>query len=68
MVDVVVVGISAVALAFILVWWRRPELRGWMEAPKHRMLLQENRYGRTARARAEPAPDPETASERERAS
>lgn len=61
MFNLLVIALSAVALAFVLVWWRRPALRAWMEAPKHRMLAQEERYGRGG-----PSAAPRDASERAR--
>ena len=50
MFDLVVIAVSAIAFLFVIVWLFRPDLRSWMEAPKHRMLRQEERYGRTGSA------------------
>jgi hypothetical protein len=44
MINLVVIAISAILLAVLLVWWRRPAFRSWMEAPKYCMLRQERRF------------------------
>jgi hypothetical protein len=31
-------------LALLLVWWRWPSFRAWIEAPKYSMLRQELRF------------------------
>jgi hypothetical protein len=43
-INLVVIAISAILLAVVLVWWRSPALRSWLEAPKWRMLRQERRF------------------------
>lgn len=35
--DVVVVGAVALAVAFSVAWALRPDLRAWVERPKHRL-------------------------------
>jgi hypothetical protein len=32
-------------LALLLVWWRSPAFRVWIEAPKYSMLRQEHLFG-----------------------
>jgi hypothetical protein len=44
MINLIVIVISAVMLALLLVWWRRPAFRVWIEAPKYSMLRQERRF------------------------
>jgi hypothetical protein len=44
MFDVVVSIMTLVALTLIAVWWFRPDLRGWMEEPKYRMLSREKLF------------------------
>jgi hypothetical protein len=44
MINIVVIAISAVMLAFVLVWRRWPAFRLWTEAPKYFMLRQERRF------------------------
>lgn len=46
MIDLIVVGISAVMLAFIVAWWRWPAFRVRTEAPKYFVLEQERRFNR----------------------
>ena len=41
MINLIVILISALMLALLLVWWRWPTLRAWIEAPKYSMLRQE---------------------------
>jgi hypothetical protein len=40
----IVILISAIMLALLLVWWRWPAFRVWIEAPKYSMLRQERRF------------------------
>lgn len=49
MINLVVIVISAVMLAFFLVWWLWPAFRLRTEAPKYSMLLQERRFNDQAR-------------------
>jgi hypothetical protein len=44
MIDLVVMAISAILCALLLVWWRSPAFRSWIEAPKCFMLHQERRF------------------------
>jgi hypothetical protein len=44
MINLIVISISVLMLALLLVWWRRPTFRIWIEAPKYSMLRQECRF------------------------
>jgi hypothetical protein len=44
MINLVVMAISVMLLALLLVWWRSPAFRSWIEAPKCFMLRQERRF------------------------
>jgi len=44
MINLIVILTSAIMFALLLVWWRWPVFRGWIEAPKYSMLLQERRF------------------------
>jgi hypothetical protein len=44
MINLIVIVISAIMFALLLVWWRWPAFRVWIEAPKYSMLLQERRF------------------------
>jgi len=44
MINLIVVLTTAIMLALLLVWWRWPVLRLWIEAPKYSMLRQEHRF------------------------
>ena len=44
MINLIVFVISAVMFALLLVWWRWPAFRIWIEAPKYSMLRQERRF------------------------
>jgi hypothetical protein len=44
MINLTVIVISAVMFALVLVWWRWPAFRAWIEAPKYFMLRQECRF------------------------
>jgi hypothetical protein len=44
MINLIVIAISAIMLALVLVWWRWPAFRIWIEAPKYSMLRQERRF------------------------
>lgn len=44
MINLIVIAISAIMLALLLVWWRWPSFRAWIEAPKYSMLRQERRF------------------------
>jgi hypothetical protein len=43
-INLIVILISAIMLALLLVWWRWPSFRAWIEAPKYSMLRQERRF------------------------
>ena len=44
MINLIVIAISAIMFALLLVWWRWPAFRVWIEAPKYSMLRQESRF------------------------
>jgi hypothetical protein len=44
MINLIVILISAIMLALLVVWWRWPAFRAWIEAPKYSMLRQERRF------------------------
>ena len=57
MINLIVILISALMLALVLVWWRWPVFRVWIEAPKYSMLRQERRFDdHTAEQAQPPAP------------
>jgi hypothetical protein len=44
MINLIVILTSALMLALLLLWWRWPAFRVWIEAPKYSMLRQERRF------------------------
>ena len=44
MINAIVIAISAVMFALLVVWWRWPAFRVWIEAPKYSMLRQERHF------------------------
>jgi len=49
MINLIVIVISAIMFGLLVVWWRWPSFRVWIEAPKYFMLRQERRFdGRKA--------------------
>ena len=44
MINLIVILISVIMLALLMVWWRWPSFRVWIEAPKYSMLRQERRF------------------------
>ena len=53
MINLIMSVISAIVFGLLLVWWRWPAFRLWIEAPKYFMLRQEYRFDdATSRARA----------------
>jgi hypothetical protein len=44
MINAIVIAISAIMFALLVVWWRWPAFRVWIEAPKYSMLRQERRF------------------------
>ena len=44
MINLIVILISVIMLALLLVWWRWPAFRVWIEAPKYSMLRRERRF------------------------
>jgi hypothetical protein len=44
MINLIVILTSAIMLALLLVWWRWPVFRVWIETPKYSMLRQECRF------------------------
>jgi hypothetical protein len=43
-INLIVLAISAIMFALLLVWWRWPAFRAWIEALKYSMLCQERRF------------------------
>lgn len=48
MINLIVNAISVLVLALVLVWWRWPAFRRWIEAPKYFVLMQERRFDAAA--------------------
>jgi hypothetical protein len=44
MINLIVILTSAIMFALLLVWWRWPVFRVWIEAPKYSVLRQERRF------------------------
>jgi hypothetical protein len=44
MINLIVILISAIVFVLLLVWWRWPAFRAWIEGPKYSMLCQERRF------------------------
>jgi hypothetical protein len=44
MADVIVFGTVALAVTMVVAWWLRPDLRVWLEQPKHRFQDDVRRY------------------------
>ena len=44
MINLIVIAISAIIFALLMLWWRWPVFRVWIEAPKYSMLRQERRF------------------------
>ena len=44
MMNLIVIVISAIMLGLLLLWWRWPAFRVWIERPKYYMLRQERRF------------------------
>jgi hypothetical protein len=44
MINLIVVLTTAIVFVLLLVWWRWPPFRLWIEAPKYSMLQQEHRF------------------------
>jgi hypothetical protein len=44
MINLIVTLTSVIMFALLLVWWRWPVFRVWIEAPKYSMLRQERRF------------------------
>jgi hypothetical protein len=42
--ELIVIAVTLLMAGFILIWWCRPALRTWMEAPKYRILTWEKSY------------------------
>jgi hypothetical protein len=51
MADVIVFGSIAFGAAFVLVWLLRPDVRAWLEQPKHRFHENTRQYDRAAGSR-----------------
>lgn len=58
MTDLIVFGSVALAAAFIVAWWLRPDLRAWIERPKYEFqdALQDYDRGRAGEAGAQGRP------------
>ncbi len=50
MAEIIVLGTIGCAAAFVLVWLLRPDLRAWLEQPKHRFQDDARRYDRSVGA------------------
>jgi hypothetical protein len=48
MAEMIVFGSMAFAAAFVLVWLLRPDVRAWLEQPKHQFHDATRRYDRDA--------------------
>jgi hypothetical protein len=48
MADVIVFGSMLLSGVFVLVWLLRPDVRAWVEQPKHRFGEAARRYDREA--------------------
>ena len=48
MANIIVFGSIAFGVAFMLVWLLRPDIREWLEQPKHRFQDETRRYDRAA--------------------
>ena len=44
MINLIVIAISAIMFALLMLWWRWPVFRVWIEAPKYSMLRQERSF------------------------
>ena len=44
MINFIVVLTTAIMFVLLLVWWRWPVFRVWIEAPKYSMVRQEHRF------------------------
>jgi len=44
MINFIVIAVSTIMFVLLLVWWRWPAFRVWIEAPKYTMLQQERRF------------------------
>lgn len=44
MINLIVILTSAIMFVLLLVWWRWPAFRVWIEASKYSMLRQERRF------------------------
>lgn len=51
MAGVIVFGSLLFAVAFVLVWGLRPDVRAWLEHPKHRFQDATRQYDREAGGR-----------------
>jgi hypothetical protein len=58
MINLIMIAISVIMFALLLVWWRWPAFRAWIEAPKYSMLRQERHFdGQWDEAGNEPVVD-----------
>lgn len=49
MAEAIVFGSAALGLAFVIAWLLRPDLRAWLEQPKHRFQGDVRRYDESHR-------------------
>jgi hypothetical protein len=47
--ELILAGAAVFAVALALAWWLRPDLRAWLEQPKHRLQADLLRYDRDHR-------------------
>lgn len=52
--DIIVFGSLALAVAFVVAWVVRPELRAWLERPKYQFQDAVHGYDRAQHAPSEP--------------
>ena len=48
MADVIVFGSMLFSIVFVVVWLLRPDVRAWLEQPKHEFQDATRRYDRAA--------------------
>ena len=49
MIDAIVFTAAAATVAFVIAWLIRPDLRAWIERPKHRFQENVRRYDKEVR-------------------
>jgi hypothetical protein len=62
-VNLIVLGVTLLVMGFIAVWLGFPQLRPWMEQPKHRFLDRQHQFPAVTRGGDQPnvahAPGPQ---------